>query len=192
MKSLAAILLAGGTMVSPVLGAEQKHLSGIPPHVVRRPFMSCKETYGDSWIPCGDEKSPYCYSPALGQSCCETDDGYCDAGTRCAPVAGHCCLDHEDLTSCARNAGFELPAEALVTPADGLRGPVNVQTPFRGGGFNNSRTLGTNVSSADRTPQSTSDSKSPYVQVSVARQHRGTLAWMAAGMGAVGLFMFSC
>jgi hypothetical protein len=36
-----------------------------------------------------------CWScPAnVPQSCCETDNGYCDAGTRCAPVAGHCCLD---------------------------------------------------------------------------------------------------
>ncbi|KAK0631856.1 hypothetical protein B0T14DRAFT_13565 [Immersiella caudata] len=192
MRTFVAVLLAVGALTSPAMGAEQKHLGGIPPHVLRRQFISCQETYDESWIPCGDERSPFCYSPALGQSCCKTDNGYCDVGTHCAPLAGHCCLDHEDLASCAMNAGFELPSGALVTPAGGFREPANAQAPFRTGESNNSRTLVTNSSSTNRTTPGTSDSKSPYIQVSVARQHRGTLAWMAAGMGAVGLFMFSC
>ncbi|KAK0657479.1 hypothetical protein B0T16DRAFT_61103 [Cercophora newfieldiana] len=194
MRSILAILLAGGALISPnLVGAEQKRVGDIPPHVLQRQFMSCEQTYGENWIPCGDERSPFCYSPTLGQSCCDTENGYCDAGTHCAPVAGHCCLDGEDLASCARNAGFRLPTELVVTPETGLRGPVNVQDRLRAGGFRNSSTIATNSSSsADRTTQNVSDSKSPHIQVSVARQHRGTLAWMTAGIGAVGLFMFSC
>lgn len=43
------------------------------------------------------------------QTCCATDSGFCDAGRYCAPVAGFCCLEGEDLETCAKNAGFELP-----------------------------------------------------------------------------------
>ncbi|KAK3903080.1 hypothetical protein C8A05DRAFT_33194 [Staphylotrichum tortipilum] len=73
-------------------------------------YLSCEETYGTGWERCGDQTSRLCYSPAFGQSCCEVDNGHCGKGTWCAPVAGYCCLDGEDLETCARNAGFELPA----------------------------------------------------------------------------------
>ncbi|KAK4241797.1 hypothetical protein C8A03DRAFT_29963 [Achaetomium macrosporum] len=77
-------------------------------------YMSREETYGKGWETCGNLDSRFCYSPDLGQSCCEIDNSYCDAGTWCAPVAGYCCLDTEDLEICARNAGFQLPGNETL------------------------------------------------------------------------------
>ncbi|KAK4042446.1 hypothetical protein C8A01DRAFT_13952 [Parachaetomium inaequale] len=94
-------------------GEQQKPLGRLPPMSggVTRQYMSCEETYGNLWTTCGGgrQNSRSCYSPALGQSCCLVDNNYCDKGTWCAPVVGYCCLDSEDLETCARNAGFELP-----------------------------------------------------------------------------------
>ncbi|KAK1755167.1 hypothetical protein QBC47DRAFT_414068 [Echria macrotheca] len=149
---------------------------------IKRQFMSCAETYGESWIPCGDVASTFCYNPLLGQSCCETDNGYCDPGTHCAPVPGHCCLDGEDLATCARNAGFQLPAGIDLTDPAKLGPGLHVS----GVGLNSSAlnaTLGSNGTSPDFRGQN-----SPYVQVSVAsRRH---VAWIAAGVGFVRVFFF--
>jgi len=59
------------------------------------------------------------------------------------------------------------------------RGSLNTSTSLLA---NSSGEVSTNIKSHT----------SPYVHASVARKHRGTIAWMAAGIGAVGLFMFSC
>ncbi|KAL1838278.1 hypothetical protein VTJ49DRAFT_2849 [Mycothermus thermophilus] len=73
--------------------------------------MSCAETYGAGWKQCGNITSKKCYNPGLGHSCCGVDNSYCTKGTWCAPVAGFCCLNSEDLKACARNAGFKLPGK---------------------------------------------------------------------------------
>jgi len=96
------------------------------------------------------------------------------------------------LASCARNAGFELLTGAVTSPISESRVPVSVQRPFRVGGFSNSTTLFTNSSFVGGETQSTTGAYSPHIQVSVARKDSGTLAWMSAGIVAVGLFMFSC
>ncbi|KAK0731204.1 hypothetical protein B0H67DRAFT_63749 [Lasiosphaeris hirsuta] len=185
--------LAGGALLAS--SAEQKPLGGRLPPNVKRQFMSCEETYGQGWIPCGNENSTFCYGPNHGQSCCDVDNGYCDAGTHCAPVAGYCCIDGEDLEICAKNAGFELPAGYIIPVAS----VDEVATSTRGddttrlsGTRLDTPTLDANSSSAGQTIPSITSSGGVYIQVSVARKEQWTLAWMGAGIGAVGLFMFSC
>ncbi|KAI1734237.1 hypothetical protein F4680DRAFT_358205 [Xylaria scruposa] len=78
----------------------------------KRQLMSCESTYGSGSTPCGGPESTQCYNPSMGQTCCQ-DSGYCDSGSYCAPVAGYCCLNGEDLATCARNAGFDLPSSAV-------------------------------------------------------------------------------
>ncbi|ETS88035.1 hypothetical protein PFICI_01863 [Pestalotiopsis fici W106-1] len=75
----------------------------------RRQLMTCNQTYGQRFESCGGPESTFCYNAGAGQSCCP-DKGYCEAGTYCAPVAGYCCDENEDLPTCARIAGFTLPA----------------------------------------------------------------------------------
>ncbi|KAK3341149.1 hypothetical protein B0T25DRAFT_332224 [Lasiosphaeria hispida] len=213
--------LARGALIAHAGAAEQRPLGGRLPPNVRRHFMSCEETYGQGWNPCGNEvrrlracgmahnswcadvsvskqNSTFCYNPNHGQSCCKVDNGYCDAGTHCAPVAGYCCIDGEDLETCAKNAGFELPARymILVEPATSvgeLATSTRVEDTSRISGASlNTPALGVNSSSAGLTVPSVTSSGSVYIQVSVARKEQWTLAWMGAGIGAVGLFMFSC
>ncbi|KAK8049740.1 hypothetical protein PG994_011470 [Apiospora phragmitis] len=75
----------------------------------QRQVTSCEETYGAGAQFCGGDSSRFCFQPNLGQTCCP-DNGYCDKGFYCAPVANYCCAEGEDLETCARNAGFVLPA----------------------------------------------------------------------------------
>ncbi|KAI2602010.1 hypothetical protein GGR54DRAFT_556232 [Hypoxylon sp. NC1633] len=82
---------------------------------VKRQTTTCDQTYGAGAQLCGDSGSAFCFNPSLGQSCCATDSGFCDAGKYCAPVAGYCCLEGEDLATCAQNAGFALPNSASNT-----------------------------------------------------------------------------
>ncbi|KAI1760982.1 hypothetical protein GGR53DRAFT_525564 [Hypoxylon sp. FL1150] len=83
----------------------------------KRQTATCESTYGAGSEPCGSEDSGFCFSPSQGQTCCATDSGFCDAGRYCAPVAGFCCLEGEDLETCAKNAGFELPLSASSASA---------------------------------------------------------------------------
>jgi len=53
MQSFLAILLVGGVLVARA-ETEQKYL-GKTARNIRRQFMSCEETYGESWVPCGSE-----------------------------------------------------------------------------------------------------------------------------------------
>ncbi|CAP59973.1 uncharacterized protein PODANS_1_2960 [Podospora anserina S mat+] len=145
----------------------QKPLSPHPGTVTTPPqkFMSCSKTYGPDWETCGDEAtSRFCYSPAQGQSCCAVDNGYCEKGTWCAPVAGYCCLDGENLESCAQSAGFELPgSESSYLPS--LKRSVSLLE--------------------DR------EVVVGEVKVSVAAKKK-TLVGLGLGMGVVGLLMLSC
>ncbi|KAK3693550.1 hypothetical protein B0T22DRAFT_436720 [Podospora appendiculata] len=76
----------------------------------RDQLKSCEETYGPGSMQCGDEESrTSCYNPSIGQTCCKADNSYCGAGKYCAPVAGYCCNNDEDIATCARVAGFERP-----------------------------------------------------------------------------------
>ncbi|KAK4461247.1 hypothetical protein QBC42DRAFT_330250 [Cladorrhinum samala] len=149
--------------------------------------MSCEETYGEDWTVCGDViSSRFCYNPFMEQSCCAVDNGYCEEGTWCAPVAGYCCLDSEDLETCARNAGFDIPQDLLKPgPKHSWRAPIAAFDP-----------------DASETGSERPDDKMSalpavigriYIQESVAgTRERWTLAWMGLGIGAVGLFMISC
>ncbi|KAK4153389.1 hypothetical protein C8A00DRAFT_33873 [Chaetomidium leptoderma] len=109
---VALFLAAAGALAAAVPGGagQQKPLGRLTQTSdVTRQYLSCEETYGSEWETCGDRNSRSCYSPALKHSCCGVDNSYCDEGAWCAPVAGYCCSDSEDLEACARNAGFELP-----------------------------------------------------------------------------------
>ncbi|KAK1834876.1 hypothetical protein QBC39DRAFT_368954 [Podospora conica] len=162
--ALVAATAATGAVVAPGLAA-------------RSDLMSCEETYGGGWIPCGDEQSSkFCYSPLLNQSCCATDNGYCDVGTYCAPVAGHCCIDGEDLATCALNAGFQLPG-------DGEFG-------LSASGLLSSSLVNTNVSSSGRaSPSNGVVAAEPLVEVSVARKGGMAPMWTACIVGVVALYM---
>ncbi|KAK4202432.1 hypothetical protein QBC40DRAFT_294700 [Triangularia verruculosa] len=158
---LAGVVLAGGRDQKPLA-----HTSPTPPK--SQQLMSCERTYGPGWETCGDEMSSrFCYSPEQGQSCCAVDNGYCEKGTWCAPVAGYCCLDGEDLETCARNAGFELPG----SESSSLPSLKRSARPSDGGEVVVVRTT----------------------QESVARRRdQWTLTGMGLGIGVVGIFMLSC
>ncbi|CAJ2500989.1 Uu.00g038420.m01.CDS01 [Anthostomella pinea] len=82
----------------------------------KRQAMTCEQTYGPETQQCGGVTSTFCYDPSIGQTCCPLDNGFCDEGEYCAPVAGYCCLEGEDLPTCAENAGFVLPGSASISP----------------------------------------------------------------------------
>ncbi|KAI1112458.1 hypothetical protein F5Y14DRAFT_269124 [Nemania sp. NC0429] len=79
----------------------------------KRQMKSCEETYGNGTVPCGGSDSTWCYNPDLGQTCCHLDGGFCNSGSYCAPVAGYCCPEDVDLSTCARINGFDLPNSGL-------------------------------------------------------------------------------
>ncbi|KAI2613535.1 uncharacterized protein GGS25DRAFT_4024 [Hypoxylon fragiforme] len=105
---------------------------------LKRQTASCDQMYGPGAEPCGGEGSNYCFNPTVGQSCCAIDRGFCDTGKYCAPVAGFCCLEGEDLATCAQNAGFTLPSNSTTppttdrVPADvtSMAGPTVTVVPF--------------------------------------------------------------
>ncbi|KAI1356841.1 hypothetical protein F5Y01DRAFT_309386 [Xylaria sp. FL0043] len=100
----------------------------------RRQLMTCDQTYGNGSTPCGEPERQLCYNPGLGQTCCKLDGGFCNEGSYCAPVAGYCCLEDEDLTECAERAGFELPNAAVndysATSGSAVVAPARVSRTF--------------------------------------------------------------
>ncbi|KAI1504433.1 hypothetical protein F5X99DRAFT_406151 [Biscogniauxia marginata] len=120
----------------PVLARENYAPVFTPGH--KRQLMTCEQTYGPSSLQCGGTDSRFCFDPSVGQTCCEKDSGYCKQGTYCAPVAGFCCIEGEDLSTCAQNAGFDLPnsasASAAMAPSTTsvptVNRPVLTVTPF--------------------------------------------------------------
>ncbi|KAI5920050.1 hypothetical protein F4810DRAFT_713919 [Camillea tinctor] len=130
-----SILLLAGV---PVFARE--NYAPVFPVGQKRQLMTCEQTYGSGSMQCGGMDSRFCFNPNLGQTCCEQDSGYCEQGTYCAPVAGYCCVEGEDLVTCAKNAGFDLPnsasismaASAPVTAAPTVNRPVLTVTPFLG------------------------------------------------------------
>ncbi|KAK7907864.1 hypothetical protein PG985_015167 [Apiospora marii] len=98
----------------------------------QRQATGCEGTYGAGAQFCGGASSRFCFKPNLGQTCCP-DNGYCDKGFYCAPVAKYCCAEGEDLVTCARNAGFVLPASLACSTAGyasaGLTTGVTAVTP---------------------------------------------------------------
>ncbi|KAK8088895.1 hypothetical protein PG997_003856 [Apiospora hydei] len=100
--------------------------------IYQRQVTSCEQTYGAGAQFCGGPSSRFCFKPDIGQTCCP-DYGYCDKGFYCAPVARYCCTEGEDLATCARNAGFVLPASlAYSTAGFASASPTGVTevTPF--------------------------------------------------------------
>ncbi|KAK3382452.1 hypothetical protein B0T24DRAFT_14316 [Lasiosphaeria ovina] len=174
---------------------EQKPLGVALHHDDTTPQLgTCEQTYGKGWVQCGSKSNAHCYNPSLGQSCCEIDSGFCDRGAYCAPVAGYCCLNSEDVAACARNAGFELPATSTAAVERPSTGAFTSTAQYIG------KTLGSSSvefepSTEIPTRQANADSTSTNsltVQISGARTERRTLAWTGFGICAVGLFMFSC
>ncbi|KAI1173868.1 hypothetical protein F4777DRAFT_419666 [Nemania sp. FL0916] len=93
----------------------------------RRQLKTCEETYGKGFIPCGGPEGGSCINPAMGQTCCPLDHGFCNRGEYCAPVAGYCCVEGDDLESCARSNGFDLPRSAtdqMMTPDPTVAAPT--------------------------------------------------------------------
>jgi len=149
----------------------------------KRAVMSCEQTYGAGSVSCGNSNTSMCYNPSQGQSCCATDNGYCEKGQFCAPVAGFCCVEGEDLAGCAKNAGFTLPA--LVPAASSPS--VSSTTAASSASATSAKPSAASGSPAPKGKNSTSNT--PYVQVSVARKEQWTLVYMTLGIGAVGLIM---
>ncbi|KAI1312424.1 hypothetical protein F5Y03DRAFT_408465 [Xylaria venustula] len=99
-----------------------------------RQLMTCDQTYGNGSLPCGEPESTWCYNPGLGQTCCQLDGGFCTGGDYCAPVAGYCCLEGENLETCAARAGFQWPNSAvngyIVNPNSAVATPARVSRTF--------------------------------------------------------------
>ncbi|KAI1409773.1 hypothetical protein F5Y13DRAFT_193033 [Hypoxylon sp. FL1857] len=98
-----------------LLASAQEEYARISVMQRKRETVTCEQTYGNGSQPCGGSESTYCFNPSNGQSCCATDSGFCGSGKYCAPVAGYCCLEGEDLATCAQNAGFALPGSISNT-----------------------------------------------------------------------------
>ncbi|PVH88393.1 hypothetical protein DL98DRAFT_509099 [Cadophora sp. DSE1049] len=116
VASLAEISLASLTNHSPMNKLKPK-----------RALLTCLETYGGGSVTCGGADSLYCYDPALGETCCEMDNGYCKAGDFCAPVAGFCCTIGEDPETCAARLDFTLPPSFSIAAATALPTTVSSQ-----------------------------------------------------------------
>ncbi|KAI0890611.1 uncharacterized protein GGS22DRAFT_183957 [Annulohypoxylon maeteangense] len=113
--------------------AQEKHGHVRVSVVHRRETPTCEGMYGSGSQTCGGPDSTYCFNPTSGQSCCEADHGFCDAGKYCAPVGGYCCFEGEDLATCAQNAGFTLPASisnsSSSAGANAMAGSATVASP---------------------------------------------------------------
>ncbi|KAI0101669.1 hypothetical protein GGR51DRAFT_563359 [Nemania sp. FL0031] len=96
----------------------------------KRQLQTCDETYGNGSIPCGGQDSTWCFNPSIGQTCCPLDRGFCSSGSYCAPVAGYCCFEGEDLVTCARNAGFDLPQSGIATPDSSTATSTGISRTF--------------------------------------------------------------
>ncbi|KAK3942133.1 hypothetical protein QBC46DRAFT_380709 [Diplogelasinospora grovesii] len=178
-------ILAGGALLANA--QEQKTPSRLP-YVVRKQLMSCEQTYGTGSVRCGDESSTFCYNPTLGQTCCKVDNGYCDAGTYCAPAAGYCCLEDEDLATCAKIAGFELPVNATLSdPA--ANSTSTTTTSFEQASVS---ATGPGVASGSGMLPGSTPSSSPFIQVSAAGRERWTLTRVTVGLGVIAVYMLSC
>ncbi|KAK3335373.1 hypothetical protein B0T19DRAFT_6391 [Cercophora scortea] len=157
---------------------------------VRNKLKSCEETYGLGSMRCGDESSTFCYNPSIGQTCCKADNSYCSGGKYCAPVAGYCCNNDEDLATCARVAGFELELARLTsTPRSAVVAPIRtaLSTPL------NATTVDAGFPATDDgTWRSSSDASSRLGLGALTAGKDRRLVWVVVGMGAVGLFMLSC
>ncbi|KAK4136777.1 hypothetical protein BT67DRAFT_190634 [Trichocladium antarcticum] len=196
--SLAASLLAagGGALAEQQQQQQQQKPLGRLTQLLTgtRQRLSCEATYSAGWEKCGDRNSIFCYDPTSGQSCCAVDDSHCDKGTWCAPVAGYCCLDSEDLAACAKNAGFKLTDIMSVgdlpmaaTPKSASPG-TQPQEPVAM--LSNRPDL---EISSPPTGTRSNPHLTPHVQVSTAgREEQRTRTRMALGIGVVGLFMLFC
>ncbi|KAI0843025.1 hypothetical protein F5Y06DRAFT_292013 [Hypoxylon sp. FL0890] len=119
--------------------AAQEKYARISVMQLKRETVTCEQTYGNGSQPCGGAESTFCFNPSNGQSCCATDSGFCGSGKYCAPVAGYCCLEGEDLATCAQNAGFTLPGSSSNTSSvdspdtaqsTAVTGPTLTVVPF--------------------------------------------------------------
>ncbi|KAI1101108.1 hypothetical protein F4804DRAFT_335586 [Jackrogersella minutella] len=108
--------------------AQEKYVRVSVTQQRKREAASCEQTYGNGSQSCGGVGSTFCFNPSSGQSCCAADNGFCDSGKYCAPVAGYCCLEGEDLATCAQNAGFALPDSASNTTSTGAAAVADVTT----------------------------------------------------------------
>ncbi|KAH8910926.1 hypothetical protein BR93DRAFT_300576 [Coniochaeta sp. PMI_546] len=220
-------LISSAALLAPTAANRQESYAAAvhPTHVAslhtKRDLLTCEQTYGENWIQCGAADSTFCYNPTEGQTCCAQDAGYCDAGTWCAPVAGFCCLDGEDVSTCAREAGFDLPASlgssttvsstttltrssttttlSSTTTSTTLSG-TSVQLPTSCttvGGLTWTSVYPATITGFVNGSSSTNSTgsavpSSTFVQVSVAQKEQWTLVWMTVAMGIVGVFMATC
>ena len=107
-------------------------------------ILSCTETYGPGSQVCGRPELKLCFNAGAGESCCGMDGGFCKAGWHCAPVASFCCKDGEDLETCARNAGFQLPSVSAINGVTNTTSPSSSAQvlPISFGASNSSATVG--------------------------------------------------
>ncbi|KAI0136588.1 hypothetical protein BJ170DRAFT_710639 [Xylariales sp. AK1849] len=132
MTMLAPTLLSIACFGLLVLAGEHYALEQYAPistaHIHNRQLATCNQTYGAGSELCGGADSTFCYNPTVGQTCCTGDRGFCGKGSYCAPVDGYCCFEGEDLTSCAQDAGFTLPAGLVTSGSTANAAPTKVNT----------------------------------------------------------------
>ncbi|KAI8954300.1 hypothetical protein F4801DRAFT_575692 [Xylaria longipes] len=109
-------MLHSTLLLVPVFGLLAQAIESYSPISVRstkRQLLTCEQSHGNGSIPCGGPKSNLCFNPGLGQTCCQ-DSGWCDSGSYCAPIAGYCCPEDQDPTTCAENAAtFDMSSSAI-------------------------------------------------------------------------------
>ncbi|KAI0482341.1 hypothetical protein GGR56DRAFT_182477 [Xylariaceae sp. FL0804] len=156
-----------------------------PGLVKRQQLMTCEQTYGPGFQICGSPDSGLCFSPSLGQSCCEGDSGYCPKGTYCAGVGGYCCPDGVDLQTC-ENAEFDLPSSLAVSGPSATLSTVPVPTKNLATGScgtHRGSTAISNVTAPSVPAVASNKTVPPVVQVSVATQ--SGMSWKHIMMVAV-------
>ncbi|KAI0013397.1 hypothetical protein F4779DRAFT_390826 [Xylariaceae sp. FL0662B] len=182
MKNCISLLLLFPYVGNLVLAKEKYAPVAAFPH--KRQAKTCEQSWGAGWKQCGGQDSTFCFNPDHGQSCCAKDSGYCDAGKYCAPVAGYCCFEGEDLATCAKNAGFKLPSSEsisastvapLIAADPTVTSPTLTVTPFLARPSTSTgidltdTTVFPNIACNSTAPASTLVSNttvSPFVQVS--------------------------
>ncbi|KAI1083300.1 hypothetical protein F5B20DRAFT_577682 [Whalleya microplaca] len=214
MKNFVSLLLLSPSIGLFVFANEKYAPVSVIQH--KRQAATCETTYGAGSKQCGGSDSTFCYNPDQGQTCCAKDSGFCDAGKYCAPVAGYCCHEGEDLATCAKNAGFVLPSSEatsastapaastvppLVAAEPTVTSPTLTVTPFL-----NILSTSTQVVTPDSTssphvgcnnstiPASTLVSNatvSPFVQVSLSVKRGRILPGPMIVVTVIGLFIAS-
>ncbi|OAA68475.1 hypothetical protein SPI_00670 [Niveomyces insectorum RCEF 264] len=145
-------------------------------HVLyKRDTSLCQQTYGPGSIECGNAAATMCYNPGLGQ-CYYVN-------FRVNECQHRHLKQNEDLPTCATNAGFQLPAAALVALASSSAAASSANV-------SSTATATATTAAIPTEGNASSPPGTPYVQISaVARKEQRTLVWTSLGIVIVGVIM---